>query len=146
MRILIDGDSFPNVKDIIELARKYKIEVIVYIDFNHELSSDYAQINFIAAGSNAVDLKIQNACLENDLVLTNDYGVAVIAISKKAICLNSNGQCYTNDNIDYLMDIRFINYKERKHHNIKGPKKRTKEDRINLLNKIEIIIGENNEK
>lgn len=146
MRVLIDGDGFPDVKDIIELCKKHQTKVIVYIDLNHVMNSDYATVNFISPGTNAVDLVIQNECQKDDLVLTNDYGVAIIALSKKAKCLNANGYFYTNNNIDYLMDLRFINSKERLHHNIKGPKKRTKDNKINLLKEIEIIIGESNEK
>ena len=147
MRILIDGDGFPDVKKVIDIAKKYNISIIVYMDFNHEFYDDYAIIKFISPGNNAVDLEIQNQVIVNDLVLTNDYGVAVIALSKNTRCLNSNGFEYSNDNIDSLLERRYMNMKLRRTCNVKGPKKRTTNDTLKLLNSIEnVILESKNEK
>lgn len=147
MRILIDGDAFPNVKEIIELGKKYQKEVIIYIDTSHYIESDYAKIVVASVGANAADLLLENEIKENDLVLTQDYGVAIIALSKKAYCLNQLGNFYTNENIDYLMEMKNINRKVRKHINVKGPKKRTKKDEEKLLQNIQLLINrsDNNE-
>ncbi len=147
MRILIDGDAFPNVKEIIELGKQYQKEVIIYIDTSHYIESDYAKIVVASVGANAADLLLENEIKENDLVLTQDYGVAIIALSKKAYCLNQLGNFYTNENIDYLMEMKNINRKVRKHTNVKGPKKRTKKDEEKLLQNIQLLINrsDNNE-
>ena len=71
------------------------------------------------------------------MVLTQDYGVAVIALAKSALVLNQLGYFYTNENISYLLEVKNINYKLRKHHNTKGPKKRTDNDKKRLLFEIE---------
>lgn len=141
MRILIDGDAFPNVKEIIDLCSKYNKEIFVYIDTSHIIESKYAKIIKTSPGANAVDLLIENDLKKDDLILTQDYGVAIIALSKQAYAINQLGYFYTNDNIDYLMEIKNTNSKLRKHKNIKGPKKRTQKDRIRLLENIEILIN-----
>lgn len=146
MRVLIDGDSFPNIEEIEKLCSKYNIELIVYIDTNHVLDLDYGKVNYVSSGDNAVDLVIENIVKKDDIVLTGDYGVAIICLSKYAHVLDRNGYFYTNDTIDYLVDLKEINRKTRKHSNIKGPKKRTKEDENRLLENISKIMEEYYEK
>lgn len=141
MRILIDGDAFPDISDVISICKKYNKEVIIYIDTAHMIKSDYAKIITTSVGNNAADLILENDILKGDLVLTQDYGVAVIALSKGAYAINQYGNFYNDNNIDYLMEIKNINLKVRKHLRIKGPKKRTIKDKERLINNIVNVIG-----
>ena len=60
MKILVDADACP-VKEIIEKVAKQKnIEVVMYIDSSHILSSDYSKIVTISKGRDAVDLALIN--------------------------------------------------------------------------------------
>lgn len=142
MRILVDADAFPNIGEIINLAKKYQKEIILYTDTTHQLNYDYAVTKIVDKASNSVDLMIENETEKNDLVLTQDYGVATITISKGALCISPNGKMYNEANMDFLLEIKNHNRLIRKHHHAKGPRKRTKEDKINLLNKIEEILKE----
>lgn len=140
MRILVDGDAFPDLGSIVTLAKKYNIKVIIYVDSEHEINLDTTIIR-VAKGANAVDTKLENDVLEGDIVLTQDYGVAVICLSKNAIVINQLGYLYNSDKIDFMMEIRSQNRKMRKHIHIKGPKKRTKLDTKRLLEQIEELIN-----
>lgn len=140
MKILIDGDAFPCVKKIISLAKYYQRKIVVYIDTSHTLEDDYAEVVIVSKGDNAVDIKLENNIQKGDIVLTQDYGVAIIGLSKGAICINQYGNRYTDYNIDYLLEIKGINLKRRRHENIKGPRKRTKSDDDRLLKEIELLI------
>ena len=79
MKILIDGDAFPNIKEIINLAKKYNCEVCIFIDTNHLIEDTYAKIVMVSEGNNSVDIMLENSISLGDLVLTQDYGVAMIA-------------------------------------------------------------------
>ena len=35
MRVLIDGDAFPDIEDIINICKKYHKRVIIYTDTSH---------------------------------------------------------------------------------------------------------------
>ena len=63
--------------------------------------------------------------------MTQDYGVAAMALGKGAQAIHQSGMLYTDDNIDRLLMERHLAKKARmsksKHH-MKGPKKRTDED------------------
>jgi hypothetical protein len=65
----------------------------------------------------------------DDVVVTQDFGLAAMVLGKGARVINQNGMEYTNDNIDRLLMERHIGAKVRKSGGrTKGPAKRTKED------------------
>lgn len=141
MQIIIDGDACPSINLIENCAKKYNIDVLIITDTSHNISSDYSKIIIADKGSQSVDIKLINIVKTGDIVITQDYGVAVMTLSKNAFCINPKGLIYTNDNIDMLLLNRYINQKLKnsgKH--IKGPKKRIKEDDIRLIESLEQII------
>ena len=131
MKILVDADACPVVKITEQVARQYKIQVILLCDTNHVLRSDYSEVRFVGAGADAVDFALVNLCKKGDIVVTQDYGVAAMALGKGACGLHQSGRRYTNENIDQLLMERHLAKKARmgsgKHH-MKGPAKRTEED------------------
>lgn len=145
MRILIDGDAFPNVKEIIEIARKYQKEVYIFMDFSHHLETNYGKIFYVSKGNNAADTALENHIEKGDLVLTQDYGVAIIGLGRGAICIHQNGFLYQDYNIDYLMEMKSLNLKKRKHVHLKGPKRRTKIQEERLFHLIEDLIKNRSE-
>lgn len=54
----------------------------------------------------SVDLYIVNHIVRGDIVVTQDFGLACIAIGKGAIVLSPRGEQYSDENIDYLMERR----------------------------------------
>ena len=65
----------------------------------------------------------------DDVVVTQDFGLAAMVLGKGARVVNQNGLIYTNDNIDKLLLERHIGQKVRRGGGkTRGPAKRTKED------------------
>ena len=131
MRIIIDADACPVTRIAIEEAEKRNIPVTCVCDTSHILSDNYATVITVDKGRDIADLAVVNLCGCGDIVMTQDYGVASMALAKKSKCLNQNGLYYTENNIDSLMAIRHIASVERRKsskHHLKGPKKRTQED------------------
>ena len=128
MRILIDADACPVVALSERIARERGVPLELFCDTSHLIRSDYAAVRVIGAGRDAVDLALINACASGDVVITQDYGVAALALSKGAHALHQDGWEYTRDNIDALLLVR---HESRKHRasggRFKGPKKRTRE-------------------
>ena len=143
MQILVDADACPVVAIVERLARKYEIPVTLFCDTNHIMHSDYSEVRTIGAGADAVDFALMNQCVRGDIVVTQDYGVAVMALGKGAYGIHQSGRWYTNDNIDQLLMERDLNKRARmsrgKHH-IKGPSKRTKEDELRFTDSLERLI------
>ena len=130
-RILVDADACPVIQIVERIAKAHGVPVTLLCDTNHVLSSDYAEVKVIGAGADAVDFVLINLCRRGDIVVTQDYGVAALALGKGAYAIHQNGGLYTQDNIDQMLMERHLARKARmgkgKHH-LKGPKKRTKEE------------------
>ena len=144
MKILVDADACPVVTIIEQVARKFGLELTLYCDTNHVLTSDYAAVKVIGAGADAVDLALMNDCKAGDLVVTQDYGVAALALGKKAYAVHQNGWRYTNENIDRLLMERHVAKKARrasKKNHLKGPRKRTAEDDLIFKEKFEALLA-----
>lgn len=144
MRILVDADATPSLDLITSVAKKNNLDLILYADYSHNLNNNYAKIIYLSQGNQSVDTKISNDLKENDILITQDYGLAVIGLSKKCYVINPNGKIYTNDNIELLLYERYLNNKNRKiNKHYKNNKKRTKEDDQFLINSLEDIIKKN---
>ena len=143
MEIFIDGDACPVVKQAEIIAKKYNLKVTLLCDTNHILTSDYSEIFVVGAGMDAVDFVLVNKCKKGDIVITQDYGVAAMALGKGAFGINQNGRLYTNENIDRLLMERHIAKSLRKassKNHLKGPKKRTHEDDLKFCESFEKLI------
>ena len=143
MQIYVDADACPVVGIVEETAKKYKIPVTLLCDTNHVLHSDYSDVVVVGAGADAVDYKLISLCHSGDIVVSQDYGVAAMALGKGAYAIHQSGKWYTDDNIDQMLMERHLNKKARRssHKNhIKGPKQRTEEDNERFAQSFEKLI------
>lgn len=143
MHLLIDADACPVVRISEQIAQKYDIPVTLLCDTNHVLTSDYSEVVVVGAGADAVDYKLISICRRGDIVVSQDYGVAAMALGKGAFAIHQSGKWYTNENIDQMLMERHLNKKARKasHKNhVKGPKKRTAEDDARYAASLEKLV------
>lgn len=133
MKILVDADACPG-KDIIEnIARENNIQVRMYCDLNHILNSDYSIVEYVDSGFQSVDMALINKTESGDIVVSQDYGVAAMALGKNAYAISPKGYIYSNDNIDKLLFERHISSKVRRSGGrTSNAKKRTKQDDCRL--------------
>lgn len=113
------------------------------IDTSHELNDGYSKVITVDKARDSVDIKLINILAKDDIVVTQDYGVAAMALGKGAKALNQNGLVYTNSNIDELLFSRFIGQKLRRAGKATNTaKKRTKEDDENFRMKFVKLLEE----
>lgn len=86
--IYVDADACPVVKQIENVAKSHNIPVTLFCDTNHVLQSDYSEVKIIGAGADAVDFALVNSCRAGDIVVTQDYGVAAMALARGACVIN----------------------------------------------------------
>ncbi len=96
MKILVDADACPVTAIIEQLAQEFQVPVVLITDVNHLLESDYADIITVGQGSDAVDYALINRTSPGDIVVTQDYGVAALALAKGAAAINQNGRIYSD--------------------------------------------------
>mgnify|MGYP000908145609 CR=1 FL=1 len=107
-KILVDADACP-VKDIIlRVAKRHLLPVI------------------IGKGKDAVDFALVNRTEKDDIVVTQDYGLAAMVLARGASAVHPGGMIYTKNNMDRLLLERHVNAKIRRaggRHS--GPSKRS---------------------
>ena len=143
MKILVDADACPVVRQIEAVAERHSVPVILLCDTNHIMTSDYSEVRTIEAGADSVDIALINILSAGDIVVTQDYGVAAMALGKKAYAVHQNGWEYTDENIDRLLMERHIAKKARrasKKNHLSGPRKRTEEDNEIFSTRFEALI------
>ncbi|MBN7576616.1 YaiI/YqxD family protein [Clostridium sp. 2-1] len=133
MKIIIDGDACPGISIIEKVAKEHNISVIIYCDIHHFIQSNYSVVKVVDSGFQSVDMYVMNETKEGDIIVSQDYGVAAICLSKKAKVINPKGYIYYEKNIDRLLEERHISQKIRRSGGkTSNPKKRTDEDNIRL--------------
>lgn len=139
-----DPICYIEVIGIVEkIAKKYNLPVTLLCDTNHVLYSEYSEVIVVGEGADAVDYKLISICQKGDIVVSQDYGVAAMALGKGAYVIHQSGKWYTNDNIDQMLMERHLNKKARRssHKNhLKGPRKRTEEDDVRFAQSFERLI------
>jgi len=141
--IYVDADACPVVKQVEKIARNSNIPVVLLCDTSHVLNSEYSEVIVVDAGADSVDFALINRCKKDDIVVTQDYGVACMALSKKAFPIHQSGKWYTNENIDELMMARHLSKMARRGNgksHLKGPTKRTDEDNKRFEESFQALI------
>ncbi len=131
MKILIDADACPVVDIVERIAKEKKIPLILFCDTSHIMVSNYAEVVTVSKGADAVDFALIGRSCAGDLIVTQDYGVAAMALGKGAYAIHQSGRRYTKENIDLMLFERHMAKKARKSgERFKGskPKKRTTDD------------------
>ena len=144
MKILIDADACPVTRIAEAIARRHGIPVILLCDTSHVLTSEYSTVRTVGEGADAVDIALINLCGRDDIVVTQDYGVAALALGKGARAIHQSGRWYTDENIDGLLMERHLARKARRSgkHHLKGPARRTEEDDRRFAERFERMITE----
>lgn len=143
MNIAIDGDGCPVVHETIALAKQYGVPCTIFCDTSHLIRDDYATTVTISTGRDAVDFALFQRVSRGDLVVTQDYGLAAIALGKGCIVINEDGKQYTDETIDYLLQQRHHHAQlRRSNKRVKGPKKRKKEQDEQFIHTLSTLLAE----
>lgn len=128
MKILVDADGCPVVKEAVACAKSTNTEILLLCDTSHEIEYAGIQTITVAKGADSVDYALVNLIKKGDIVVTQDYGLAAMSLVRGGRCVNQDGMEYTNENIDALLLFRHTSRKVRQSGGrLKGPHKRKKE-------------------
>ncbi|HOQ01521.1 MAG TPA: YaiI/YqxD family protein [Acetivibrio clariflavus] len=128
MKILVDADACPVKEIIVNIAKSKNVKVIMLIDTSHEIDDGYSEVVIVDKARDSVDFALINQAEKGDIVVTQDYGVATMALAKGAIAINYDGIIYSDKNMDRLLFERHLAQKVRRSGGrISGPSKRSKE-------------------
>ena len=126
MKIYIDADGCPVVKNTLKIAKEFHILCVIICDTAHQIEHENAETIVVDKGADSVDFCLVNLIQKGDIAVTQDYGLAAMCLSKRAIVLDQDGKQYTNENISGLLEFRAVSKKIRQSGGrLKGMPKRT---------------------
>ncbi|MCR2820423.1 YaiI/YqxD family protein [Lederbergia panacisoli] len=145
--IYVDADACPVKSDIGLISKEFMIHVRYIASYDHIRKSveESGEWIFVDPGKDSADLYILNKIRQGDILITQDIGLASLALAKGVYALSARGTEYEEESIQTALDFRYLAAKERERGNYgKGPKPFTIQDRQNfqkslrrLLSKIE---------
>lgn len=142
MKVIIDGDACPVIKEVESVARNKNIEVIIVKNYAHQISSNYSKVISVDVRSENADFKIANITEKGDIVVTQDYGLCAMIIAKEAVGINQFGKEINDFNIDIELNRRDFNKQMRnKHKKYTKFKKRTKKDNSRFKEEFEKLLN-----
>jgi len=143
MRILIDADGCPVVDIAIRIAKGNDMQCIIMCDSAHFFERDGAQTITVSKGADAVDFALVNLVHPGDVVITQDYGLAALCLSRRAVVINQDGIIYNDDNIGGLLEQRAMAAKIRRSGGrLSGPSKRTEAQNQAFASTLSKLIAE----
>jgi len=143
MKILIDADACPKkvLQICMELGAEYVVPVWTVASFNHNIISDHHFV--VGDNDQETDIKVLNLTESGDVIVTQDWGLAAMALGKKARCISPVGREFHNENMDFLLEERDMKAKLRRSGGrTKGPNKRTTQEDIRFQECLAGILGE----
>ena len=125
--LFIDADACPVTREAIDAARSANIPCVIAGDSGHNLMKHvrradpteptngfWVRILQVAQGKDSTDFAITCELDEGDVVVTQDFGLASMALGRGAKAIGVRGQLYDQRTIDALMLVRHAEQVERR--------------------------------
>lgn len=142
-RILVDADACP--KPVLAIAERLASEqnwmLITYASFNHQLHGAHHVV--VDAEPQAVDMRIANEVKSNDIVITQDIGLAALILGKRAGAINPFGRIYRKETIAFQLEERNEKARFRRGGGrTRGPAARTQADDVEFSQSLQRLMKE----
>lgn len=141
--IYVDADACPVVQDVVELAGGR--EVVIVHNRHHEINVDAENVTVRQSGdrADAADHFIYNNLEADDVVITDDLGLATLVLGRGGHVLRFRGDRPTKNDIDLRLDIREAARRERARTNrVSGPPEFTEQDRSKFRDRLRELLDE----
>jgi hypothetical protein len=142
MRLFVDADSCPVLREILNAAQRYDIDVTLVSDGSHEFASEEGvEVLVSDTRKEAADLVIANRVASGDLVVTQDYGAASIALARGARVLSHGGDEFTRETMPVLLARRHEAAKIRRAGGrTRGPREFSPQDRLRFRERLRDVL------
>ena len=142
--IFIDADACPVTRDAISVARARHLPVVLVCDTTGSVSRyvrpgvDAVQVT---PGRDSADFAIIERLSSGDVVVTQDIGLAAMAIGGGASALSPRGRVFTKATIDMELEVRHAEQRHRRAGGrTRGPSPFEDEDREHFVRSLERVL------
>ena len=99
MRVLIDADGCPVVRETVRQCAAFHVPCLLFCDTAHVFSIPGVEVFVADCGHDSTDYLLLSHLRPGDVVITQDYGLAALCLARSAQALHPAGHAYTKDNI-----------------------------------------------
>lgn len=142
-KIYVDGDACPVKDEIVRVAERYAVPVVIVSNGGLRPSRDpMIQHVIVPHGADEADNWIADEIGEGDVAVTADIPLAQRCLDKKARVLGPTGKPFTDENIGMAIAMRGLKQDLRESGEIKGYNPGfTKADRSNFLQALDRLLS-----
>jgi uncharacterized protein YaiI (UPF0178 family) len=132
--VFIDADACPVTREAIGLARSHGAGVVLVANATQNLAKHLGRSGVealqVSGGRDAADFAIIERLQPGDIVVTQDIGVAAMALGRDAGAISPRGRIFYQATIDIEMEVRHAEQRVRRAGGrTRGPAPFTDEDR-----------------
>jgi uncharacterized protein len=145
--LFIDADACPVTRDAISVARSHGLAVVLVANQSQNLGR-YAgrtgvEILQVASGRDSADFAMVPRLSPGDVVVTNDTGLAAMALSRGCRVLGPRGREYSAFTVDAELAVRHAEQRHRRAGGrTAGPTPFQEEDRERFRESLERVLKE----
>jgi uncharacterized protein YaiI (UPF0178 family) len=145
--LIIDADACPVTRDAIAIARSHGMNVRLVANTNQSFARYEGRAGVecvnVGTGADSADFAIVERLEPADVVVTQDIGLAAMALGRGAAALSPRGRIFHMATIDVELAVRHAEKKLRRaggRHG--GPSKFDDEDREHFCDQLERVLRE----
>lgn len=139
--LFIDADACPVTRDAIAVARSLGVPVVVVGNETQNLGRlvrNGVEAIQVSAGRDAADFAIVERLSAGDLVVTQDIGLAAMALGREVRAVSPRGRVFSLATIDAEMEVRHAEARVRRQGGRhKGPSRFEDDDREHFVETLE---------
>jgi uncharacterized protein len=145
--IFIDADACPVTRDAVAIARRRKVPVVLVANESQDMSRFANQAGVermqVGSGRDAADFAMVPRLSPGDVVVTNDTGLAAMALAKGARPVSPRGRVYHAATIDLELALRHAEQQHRRAGGrTQGPAPFTDDDRERFRHALARLLDE----
>jgi uncharacterized protein YaiI (UPF0178 family) len=145
--LFIDADACPVTREAISIARSHGLKVLLVANGTQNLSRHMSRAGVeavqVSGGRDAADFAIIERLNPDDIVVTQDIGLAAMVLGRSAHAIGPRGRVYSHATIDLELEFRHAEQKHRRAGGrTGGPSKFEDDDRQRFEDNLRRILGE----
>ena len=142
--VFVDADACPVTREAIQIARAHGATVMLVADTTQNLSK-YVRPGVeavqVTTGRDSADFAIVERLSPGDVVVTQDIGVAAMALGRGAKAVSPRGRIFWLATIDVELEVRHAEQRHRRTGGrTGGPRPFTDEDREHFAESLERLL------
>jgi uncharacterized protein YaiI (UPF0178 family) len=145
--LFVDADACPVTREAITIARSHGMSVVLVANTNQSFARyegrNGVETLTVGTGRDSADFAIVERLGAEDVVVTQDIGLAAMVLGRGAGAISPRGRIFYLATIDIEMEVRHAEQKHRRAGGrTGGPSKFTDEDREHFSDQLERLIRE----